>query len=341
MVRMSTVRRVIATGICCAFLFLMLVVPYVASAQFMKPTTEIDLALDNQFPEPNTTVTVSISAFGYNTDNATVSWYVDGKVVSASANQKFIDVPMGASGQSVAVEARLSSVSLGTYTLKRSIVPSAVDIIAEPITYVPKNYIGKALPTPGNPVRVIAVPQLYKGGKPIPKKDILFTWVVNGQTLFGGAQLGTDVTTISQPRYGNADITVIAEAKDGTRSARNSVTLTPVKSPLLFYEVHSLYGTLLLSPKHFISEKDEIAIRAEPYYLSYDSVGNTSLDYTWTVDGRSNAVGGDPRTIALTKAGGDSIRNVAVTYMSNNGELNLGRGTFDITFTEDAILPSI
>lgn len=326
----------------CLSAVLLVLLPSIAFAEmFMKPTTEIGLALSSQFPEPNSVVTVSIAAYGYDTKSATVSWFINGKAATTSVNQKSIDVPMGGSGESVTVEARFATAALGTHTLKRTITPSSVDIIIEPQTYVPKNYMGRALATPGNPVRVIAVPQLYKGGVPIPKKDILFTWVVNGQTLFGGSQLGTDATTISMPRYGSADITLTVETRDGTRSARNSTTITPTKPLLLFYEDSSLYGTVMQSPKHFKTSKEEVAIRAEPYYMSRDTIANSSLEYTWSVDGREAPRGADPRIISLPKASGATTRNVGVTYMSTNGELHFGRGAFSITFTEEAVLPSI
>lgn len=336
MVRKKAVHTLITLSACVLFLF-----PTGTHAQFMVPTTNIDLILSTQFPEPNTTVTVTVSAYGYDTKNATISWFVNGKVISSSQNQKSLDVSTGANGDSVIVEARLTTADLGTHSMKRVIVPSAVDIIAEPDTYIPKTYVGRPLATAGNPVRLIAVAQLYTAGKLIPKKDILFTWALNGQVLFGGAQLGTDVTTITMPKYGEAEVTVIAEAQGGTRSARSSYTLLPTKPRLLFYEESTLYGTVMASPKHFTSSKDETAIVAEPYYLNRATVGNGSLSYTWRVDGSTVPAGANPRIIALAKAHGDSTRNVGLMFMSTNGEINLGHGAFAINFIDAPVLPSL
>ena len=323
------------------FILLISVLPLALHAQlFQEQITDIGLSVNPQFPTPQSTVTVTLSAYGYATKDATIQWYINGVLSAGNTNARVVAIPTGDGKKSITVEARITAASFGTKVLKRVVAPSAVDIIAEPDTYVPLAYLGSALPSPESPVRVVAMPQLYANGKLVPKNDILFTWKLNNDVLLGGAQRGTNVTTITMPRFGTAEVTVLAETADGTRSAQNTITLSSVKPKLLFYETSSLYGTRLIAPKHFLSSKDELSVAAEPYYMQKSSIVSPQVTYSWTVEGKK-IVPENPRIITLAKGAGGERQNVSMTFISTEKNIAFSQSSFDATFVDTPSIPSL
>lgn len=314
--------------------------PKAHAQMFMEQVTNISLSVSPQFPAPHSTVTVSLSAYGYATNDAKILWYINGSPSIGNTNAREITIPTGDGAKSLTVEARITAAAFGTKVLKRVIAPSAVDIVAEPDTYTPLMYHGSALPSVESPVRVIAMPQLYENGKLVSKNDILFTWKLNDEVLLGGAQRGTNVTTLSMPRFGTAEVSVTAETADGTRSAQNTITLASVKPKLLFYETSLLYGTTLIAPKHFESSKEELSVSAEPYYIQKSSVASPLVTYNWSVDGKK-VTPENPRVVTLIKGAGDARQNVSMVFMSTDQNVAFSQTTFDATFIDNPTIPSL
>jgi len=334
--RHKGIAQSIRVLIVCVFLL-----PQLLHAQlFMQQVSGIELSVNPQFPSPQSTVTVSLSAYGYATTGAKIVWYINGAQSASSTNAREITIPTGDGKKSITVEAHISTASLGTKIVKRVIAPSAVDIIAEPDTYVPLLYHGRSLPSTESPVRLVAMPQLYENGKLLPSKDVLFTWSLNGDVLLGGAQRGTNVTTITMPRFGTAEVTILAEAADGTRSAQSSATLAAVKPKLLLYETSSLYGTTLLAPKHFVSSKEELSVSAEPYYLHRSSVASPLVTYSWTVDGKK-VTPENPRVVTLTKGAADGPQNVSMVFMNSERSAAYAQESFEASFVDAPTIPSL
>jgi hypothetical protein len=321
----------------CFLLIVMLLVPYSAGALFLQPDNQLELTVAPQFPAPDSFMTVSLASFGSNTKDATITWFVNGKQSTTTQNERSITVPTGDGTTSVRVEARITSPTLGTKTLVRTLVPGAVDIIAEPDTTVPEGFMGRPHPAALSPVRLIALPQFYQKSGIIPKKDIIFTWTLNGETLMGGSQLGTDSTVITMPRYGEAEVVVVAETRDGSRVARGSIVLTPTKPHMVLYEENTLFGTRLVAPSRFSTTKEELTVRATPYYVHKNAVRPGAIEYAWRVDGKNIAQGADVFTITLLRANG-SRQHVDLTYSSMGETLMIGQGRFSADFIDDTLI---
>lgn len=313
--------------------------PFSTHAQFILPAETVALALTPQFPSPNSVVSVHLTSFGTSINGASISWAVDGKIATTSANQNSIDILLKGAGESTVVEAVVTAPSIGTRKLSRIIAPGAVDIIVEPNTHVPEGYQGRALPSVDSSVRIVAVPQLFRGATRIDKKDVLFTWSINGNTLFGGAQLGTDNTTVPMPRSGVLTIDVIATSKDTTRVAKQTLTLRNTKPLVRFYEDSSLFGIILNSPSSFIVGKDEITLSAEPYYVPSDALRGGRLAYTWTIDG-NRRVDVTGNKLTLERAEARQRANIDLMFMSTDDKLLIGRGTSAVSFVEPNTLTS-
>lgn len=340
----SFLYKTIALAVFVSLIALSGAFPEQTYAQYMQRASTLSLTVNPQFPMPNSTVTVSVSDYGMDTSAATIEWMVDGAALPDSRNAREIQIPTGTGERAITVEARIrGGASFASETLTKTIAPGAVDIIVEPQTTAPLTFRGKPLASSGSSVRAVAVPHLYRNGKAIPVSETLFTWMINGTTILGGAQLGTNVTTVSVPRYGNLEIAVIAEAKDGSRSARATTRVEPASSRVIFYELSSLYGTVMEAPYRFATTKDEISIIAFPYNMDESVRAGRNLTHTWTVDGTTVTPETDPRIVTLTREGNGLIRRVQYSYTSDSVSTARGVGEFEVSFMNDsnAALPTI
>jgi hypothetical protein len=308
-------------------------------AQFAQAGRTLELSLEPQYPAPGETATLSIASYGEDTRGATVRFTIDGTRASTSPTARSIAVPMKQSGASTVVGATVTTQSGRQYTLSRTITPGGVDIIAEPLTYVPAHYRGKPLPSSSNIVRLIAVPHLYQNKVLVPKKDILFTWEVDGVTLYGGAQVGTDVIVVPMPRYGAMDVRVRAEKRGLGNPASESLTLRPVKPSVQLYEVSALYGSTPLPPRTVTTDKEELMVTPVPYYIDPTLARGTAIAYNWKVDGSQAKVGEAVNTIVLTP-NIRPVQNVDLTY-SHLPSLLIGKARFSVEFISKSVLPTL
>lgn len=317
-------------------------IPLFSNAQYMERAATLSLTVTPQFPTPNSTVNVALSDYGSDTSSATIDWFVDGVQITESKNARQIQIPTGNGERVITVEARIrGGAGFASETLTKTIAPGAVDLIVEPRTSAPLGFRGKPLASSGSSVRVVAIPHLYRNGKAVPTSEILFTWAVNGSTILGGAQLGTNFTTVTVPRFGNLEVSVLAEAKDGSRSARATARVEPVTPKVLFYELSSLFGTILTAPHRFTTTKDELTVVAVPYNMNEEVRDGRNLTHTWIVDGVTAQLEADPRIVTLTKEGNGSTRRVRHTYTSDSFSTR-GVGEFEVIFMSDTnALPTI
>jgi hypothetical protein len=313
-----------------------------SNAQFMSRPSVLSLEAYPPFPTPNSLVTVSLSSYGVDMSDATIDWTIDGVAATSSRGARALQVPMGDGERTTTVTARIVSERAGSQTLTKTLAPGAVDIIIEPQTTAPTGYHGRPLATSDSQIRVVAIPHLFKNGTRIPVSDTRFTWYINGSMILGGAQLGTNVTTVSMPRYGNLEVSVVAESKDGTRTARALATVRPEKPRMVYYEMSSLFGMIMEAPRRFITSKDELSVIAVPYYMNEGIGTGQSLTHSWTEDGNGVSPGIDSRIVTVTRGTGRPSRNIEHTYTSSAYDLVRGVGGFDVTFTSNSnALPTI
>lgn len=297
------------------------------------------LSVAPQFPTANSVVAVSIAAPGLGNDGIKVKWSIDSIAADTFENQRTISVQLGDAGKSTIITATLNLGDGSIKKLSKTIIPGSIDIIVEPDTYAPLGYFGKPLPTALSSMRLVAVPHIYEGGNRIPPEQLVFTWQINNTTLFGGPILGRNTATAQMPQFGDANVTVTASKYAGNTTARNSVVVKADTPYLAFYEVSTLFGTVLYSPKSFIAPKDEVVMRAEPYNLSRSALQNINMDFSWTVDGgKVSNPSVDPRSITLRRTAGSPQAEIGFTFSSGGDVLQYGNGSFDILFTEEGFV---
>ncbi len=305
------------------FVALLFALPLWAHAQYTLPGFQgaLRIGMTPVHPAPGQVVHLSLESALIDLDSSTITWTVDGKRAATSGTT--LDINAGALGSNRSVSADVVSAEGSIVSAETTITPTELDLLYDSDSYVPPLYQGRALPSAGSTLRLVAIPHFKRpGGSEAPVSDITFTWRRNGQAL--GSLSGKGKNTISIPApylYGTDYISVEAATSDGTLSGDASVSI-PAADPIVrLYEDHPLFGLRLdkaLASTTNIVDR-EMTFAAIPFFATAASPADDALSYAWTVDGKSVNTNGDTKHELTLGAsgGGDAHLSVAITHVSN------------------------
>lgn len=269
-------------SILCTLLLAFTALPAAAqltSNQFTTP--EYGLEIQPEFPRPGETITATLTDHRGSSFGATVTWLVDGKVISTAENQRKTTLTAGKIGVPQTIEVILSKSGNTSESLKKIITPLYVDIVIEPQTRTPDFYIGRSLPSIGSIVNATA---LINGSK-VPASDLVYTWRIGQQVIEGGPIRGRNQVSYTTPMGDRETLTVQIATTNGTIIARRSVSIPSVSPTIQFYELSPLFG---LNSKTIIDSipliGNSTVIKAEPYYLD-SRVYNQPAISQWKIGG--------------------------------------------------------
>ena len=217
-------------------------------------------------------------------------------------------------------EAQFSALRPNTST---NVTNNQIDIIVESDTYVPHFYQGRAEPTPGNTIRLLAI--VYAPGA--NNQNLSYRWTVSGSLL----PTNTAQASI-RAGYGDTLVRVQALSDDGQIVAEREEYVSVASPVIRFYEQNSLRGLsrIAIGTQH-IAVGPEIAIKAEPYFIGRNDAP-PNLRSGWTVGGTAVVVLEDWRVL--------NIENRPATYapaqidfsVQNSTTLLKANGTFSLLF---------
>ncbi|MBI4086885.1 hypothetical protein HY416_02800 [Candidatus Kaiserbacteria bacterium] len=304
--------------------------PYPTQAQLLS-TGATTLTLTPSFPQPGREFKVRIDAYSYDMTRSRILWSIDGAVKSEYEGEREISLPAPALGVPLSVAVSVTEPSGGVHTAKKTIVPSALDVVVESDTRVPSFYKGRALPSPGSRVRLVAMPSLFSSnGTPAGAGNLLYTWRINKQVAKSG--IGQRALATTMPNSGSLLVEVTAETTDGSARHTSATEIAATSPHNLFYEDNPLYGLSHNAlPKDFTLLEDEITVRAEPYFVSPDIFRNAR--HEWTIGNapvqNPNA---DPQTLTLRKTGETGSAEVGFSIRNLSSLLQAAAGTFTVHF---------
>ncbi len=281
------------------FLFCLLILPFTVHAQSVLPEQNLTLKLSPLTPEPNTETTISLDAYSYETNGATIIWYVDGKEETSARNQRSLKITTKDAGEETNIKVDIDLPNNQQLTKSITINPIRIDLVLESNTLVPAFYQGRSLPTVGSTVRVIATP--YTGGNVSPS-DYTYVWKHNNQVLFGGAIKGKQVAEIKIGLGIEQIISVDVINSRGETVAKKSIVLPLAKPEILFYEENPLRGAsqIALSDTYYLID-DEVTLRAEPYYMD-SNIFSTEPLIEWSLNSKQIPnPSSDPQYLTLQK----------------------------------------
>lgn len=292
--------------------------------------SEIVIDLNPAFPEPGSIFKASLNDYSFPGQVSSISWRVDGKILSESANQRTISLTNKEAGSETIIEAILEISGRGEITIKRTVSPVNVDIIIEPQTKTPSFYKGRALPSVGSTVNLTAL----LSGVTTPASGFVYTWKVNNQAVNGGSTIRSNRSTITVPIGQLVLISVDVQRVDGTLVGRKIVEIPSVEPAFYFYELNSLYGLNNKALKNFNLIGDSVTVRAEPYNLDINTYNNPG-HLEWKINGNiNNNPTSNPYEVTLARLDAFTTGSSKATLHVRNLEqlLQGARGEFQVNF---------
>jgi hypothetical protein len=307
------------------------------------PFTSVDplsIDINPTYPEPHEEVTAEAISNTYDLGNATITWTLDGRIVSGEGSRTLI-FTMGNMGTRKSVGVTIRTADGAVVSEQINVYPGTVDLIWEaPSSYTPPFYAGKALPSAGSTLKLTAIPDIRStNGSKLPTGDIVFTWTQNGRVLGNESGRGKNTLTVPGPEiYSDFEIRLDATSFDRSVGARTFLSLPPVSPQVQFYEKHPTLGVRLerVLAREAITS-GEIEVVAEPFYVDTPYRGASDVRFTWNLNGASvTNPSANPANIILrpTGQGGRALVGITVEHLSKIFQQTAH--SFEINFTGEA-----
>lgn len=303
--------------------------PFAASAQF-DVGGEPEFSVSPAHPSPNSAVTLRINAYDIGTRNASIRWFIDGEELVEEENERSISVTVGDLGEQTTVRADVLD-GRSSFSVSKTLTPIEIDIIIEAFTTTPAFYDGRPLPTPGAPLRVVAVPHTGTGAD---VNALSYRWELDGDALFGGAVQGKQSAAILAPQLGRPYLSVTVFDTSGQKIGKKTVALQTTQPELYFYKENPLRST----NRKAITETlplttEEITVRAEPYFVNPDVFGE-NWEYGWRLNNSEvESNNDDPRLVTLRQTGGAGNATLGFKVVNTRSLLQSVQGSFNISFS--------
>jgi hypothetical protein len=230
-----------------------------------------------------------------------------------------------------------SPVGDGVFTL------TPVAILWESDSYTPPLYAGKALPSSGSRIRLLAMPNLPRaGGGFYSAEDLIFTWTLDGGVLKNASGRGKTTASIAAPSlFASYTVGIDVATNNGITIGRGEVRIASVEPLLRLYRAHPLRGIeywSALTANTFVDER-EATFAAIPFFAPTSNV--RALTYDWEVNGRAIASDSkEPNTITLSSdtPGTRGLLNLSMTQPGNI--LTSAETTWGVTFMQNGDVPA-
>ena len=249
------------------------------------------------------TVTVKLTSFSIDLDRANISWELNGEVLAENIGQTNFSFQTGAVGKEMIL--RINIIGNNEQFVQKTITinPAEVDILWEAETYVPPFYRGKALPTPGSTIKIVAFPNMIVQNQKIPSSELFFRWqenFANTKQEYGKPWMITTASNL----FGEKEISVEISDLNKTAVAKNLFNLNSISPTVLFYEKHPLekYRFTKSIPESFSLLAQEITLRAEPFFFDLNAVDK--INYEWGINDTISTTFADEKEIVLRKNNG-------------------------------------
>ncbi|HEU5114261.1 MAG TPA: hypothetical protein VFT82_00675 [Candidatus Paceibacterota bacterium] len=305
-----------------------------AFAQSIPGISEpVTFQVSPQYPQQNSSVTVSAQSYSTDLNRADFVWLVDGKVFKKGTGMTSITVPIGT--KSLTIEVDVSTANLGNFTNTVTVKPGSVELLWQTDGYVPPFYEGKALEAYGATFKVTAIPDLTgPNGKRLDPRTLVYTWKKNDTIDPNQSGYGKDSFTSEQSSFvrGGDTISVEVSSVSGDTGATRDVTISPIFPEVLFYEDSPLYGILYnkILTGSFVMKNQETSLRAEPFNISSGNPLSSVANFEWTLNGDPVPDFSGQNSITFRGTGVSGASSVAVSVQHKNQVLQGGQASISI-----------
>ena len=258
---------------------------------------DFSVTLIPQNPVPGSTVTAKVKSFHFDVNRASITWSLDGKVLSKGLGKDVINFNAPAFGKKATVSASVTTVDGGFGSSSVVLVGNDLDLIWEAMTTTPFSYKGRSLPALQSQVKVTAIPYLFKGGLMLKDTDLIYEWSLNFKKDINASGAGKDHFTFQVKDHDDytVNLKVSNRVNDVIFEKGIIVSLGNMKPKVLLYREHPLEGPKYEEAlKGSIEVDDNITIRAEPFFFS-----KNNLSFDWQMNRKSILPENVPNILSL------------------------------------------
>lgn len=261
----------------------------------------IQFLVSPEVPAPGDTILIQAQGVGNFLGDATISWQVDGKTVKSGLGERVFSFTAGALGKQTSVRVVVDSPTKGVISKTFTFLPSTVTMLWEAGTTVPPWYKGKALYSAGSSLTVMALPQVILNGKTVTSNNLGFQWSRNGTPVPEISGKGRNLISFEGNQLLSGETLRVDVTINGAVIAQGQITIPATTPTVVMYERDPLRGVLYDSafPDSVTLTENEIAIQAQPFYFSKNSLSDGQLQYAWKLNG-ADIIGPDSARGTLT-----------------------------------------
>jgi hypothetical protein len=334
------IRKIFSIFLLSVFFF-----PVFVFGQTSSLGDNLNVSIEPLVPKPGENVSVSIESFTTNLNFATISWILDGKLISKSPGKTDFSFSAPVAGKESLLE--ISVVGQDGRLTKKTIKisPAEVDLIWEADTYTPPFYKGKSIFVPESTVRVVAYPTFFVGSKLADPKSLVYTWKINSKSAgefsgYGRNSLVFAGSVLVRP----AVIEVEVSSGNSNAKAYSSITLTPESPLVLLYEDHPTlgiqYNSALLGL--YTLKTKETKFVAEPFFFTATERADAGMRYIWSLNNLTVPEGSEKGKMVFRNEDGKSgsarvglqaeNTNKTFQYADFSALVSFGQGVLDKAF---------
>lgn len=245
-------------------------------------------------PAPYEEVSITLNSYAVNLDTVLITWFLNGKNASSGIGKKLFSLKAPGAGGEAVVIASLSFPE-GEIETRIVIKPSVMSLLYEATdSYVPPFYRGKALPSAGSEIKVVAMPEIPDsalGSKEslrryLDPKNMIYAWKKDYSNEMGSSGYGKNYFLyINDYLDASNNISVTAGTVDQKYSSEASLDIGVAQPKILFYKNDNTLGTIwenALGNPHRIQETEIVA--AAPYFISPKEIQNPRLIWNWSIN---------------------------------------------------------
>lgn len=305
--------------------------PFVTAAQ---SSSSILVNLSPESPSPNETVNITLNSYAVNLDSVLISWLVNNKNVSSAIGKKSFSTTAGAAGSEIVVLARIS-LPEGLVEKKITIKPASMVLLYQATdSFVPPFYKGKALPTSGSEIKVVAMPEVRTSSGWANSKNMAYSWEKDYTVSSNDSGFGKNYFIFINDYLENFNnIEATATTLDQKYSSSANISIGAVNPKILFYKIDDTLGTLWnrIVEDGYKVEGSETLV-AIPYFISPLNLLHPNLVWNWFINDnmiytptyRKNLI---PLQVQSGVSGTSRIRleieNKSKIFQTANKEINL------------------
>ena len=273
---------------------------------------------------------VSLTSSDIDLDRAKITWYLNGKLGLEGIGKRGFSSRTGQVGTYFRIKAEIETPSGKIVTRNITVQPQEIDFLWRSNSYTPAFYEGRSLAPSAGFVVVTAMPNIADAdGNILDPEDLIYTWRQRGITLGNASGYGQNTVVLENAQVPERllQLSVSVSNRNNTVSATKSINIPLTEPRILFYEKHPLEGVLHSKIlRNFEFEKDELVVKAEPYFFSVDDYRNDLLTYEWTISGRrveEKELGENKSEIVFRREGTEGIAKIFLEIVNDNLPLRI------------------